>query len=123
MKTTLFSLLLASSVVVATAPDDPSLSGTWKVHSSIAGNDNDQTCTITQKENDLTGTCTSDQGAVNIIGKINGKKATWSYKSEYNGAPLTVAFDGLMESASKISGTVNVPEFSAEGDFTATLAK
>src|SRR5437763_15814410 len=70
-------ILLASAAALATAADNTSLSGKWQVHSSIAGNDNDQACTFTQKDNDLSGTCSSDKGAVNITGKIDGKKVNW----------------------------------------------
>jgi hypothetical protein len=34
-----------------------------------------------------------------------------------------VQFEGNIDSGNKIAGTVNVPEFSADGDFTATPAK
>jgi len=123
MKPLLLSFLLASAAVLATAADNPSLSGKWQVQSSIAGNDNDQACTFTQKDTDLSGTCTSDNGTVNITGKVDDKKVTWSYKSEYNGTPLTVKYEGRLESATKIVGSVSVPEFSADGDFTATQSK
>jgi hypothetical protein len=117
-------LLLISAAALAPAAYNPSLNGKWQVHNSIAGNESDQACTFTQKDADLTGSCSSENGTVTISGKINGKKVTWTYKSEYNGAPLTVAYDGVLDSAAaKISGSVNVPEFSADGEFTATQSK
>jgi hypothetical protein len=123
MKTILVSLLLVSAAAVASAGDNPSLSGKWQVHNSISGNESDQGCTFTQKDSDLTGSCSSDNGTVKISGKVDGKKVTWSYKSEYNGTPLTVTYEGIVESATKITGSVTVPEFSADGDFTATQSK
>jgi hypothetical protein len=123
VKKLILPLLLACASSATFAADAP-LTGNWQVHSSIAGNDNDQTCTFTQKDNDLTGSCTnSDKVTVNITGKVDGKKINWSYKSEYNGSPLTVQYAGTIDSANKIAGSVNVPEFSAEGDFTATQSK
>jgi len=123
MKKLLFPLLLASAGSIVFAADTPSLSGNWQVHSSIAGNDNDQTCEFTQKDSLLTGSCVSgDKTTVQITGKVDGKKVSWAYKSEYNGTPLTVQFEGSVDSG-KITGSVNVPEFAAEGDFTATPAK
>lgn len=116
-------LLLISTAALLAAGDSSSLSGKWQVHTSIGGTDYDSTCTFTQKESDLGGTCVSDQGTVNITGKINGKKVTWSYKSEYQGTPLTVSHDGTLGSDNKITGTVSVPEFSVDGDFTATQSK
>jgi hypothetical protein len=121
MKLSLLPLLLSASAFAFTA--DP-LTGKWQIHNSIAGNESDQACTFTQKNEDLTGTCTSDQGgSVTISGKVDGKKVTWSYKSEYNGSPLTLSYEGKLESETKIVGTVNVAEFSVEGEFTANQSK
>jgi hypothetical protein len=116
-------LLFISAVALAAAADNASVAGKWHVHTSIAGNDSDSDCTFVQKDADLTGTCTSDQGSVNITGKVDGKKVTWSFKSEYNGSPLTVNHDGTLTADNKITGTATVPEFSVDGDFTATQAK
>ncbi len=111
-----FLPVLAASLAFAADP----LTGQWQVHSTIAGNENNLTCTFHTKEQDLTGTCTSDNGTVNITGKIDDKKVTWSYKSDYNGSPLTVNYEGKRESGTKITGTVTVAEFSVDCDFTAT---
>lgn len=120
VKILLLSALLASATVMLHADDTPALSGNWQVHNDIAGNESDQSCTFTQKGTDLTGSCSSDSGSVAVTGRINGKNITWSYKSEYNGQPLTVIYNGGMESSTKIVGSVSVPEFGADGDFTAT---
>ncbi|MGA8939100.1 MAG: hypothetical protein WB439_08045, partial [Acidobacteriaceae bacterium] len=93
------------------------------VHDSIAGNDTESDCTFAQKDADLTGSCTTDQGAVTITGKVDGRKITWSYKSEYNGSPLTVTHEGALGTDNKITGTASVPEYSVDGDFTATQVK
>jgi hypothetical protein len=123
MKTLLFSLLFVSTSFIAGATDDPSISGQWQVHTSVSGNESDMACTITQKGDALAGTCTSDRGKFEISGKVNGKKVEWSYKSEYEGTPLTVKYDGVLDSATKMTGNVDVPEFNASGDFTATQSK
>jgi type 1 fimbria pilin len=123
MKSIFAALFLLFAVSVAFAADQPSISGKWQVHLSISGTENDQTCTFTQKRTELTGTCNSEQtGTVDLTGKVDGKKITWSYQSEYNGTPLTVNYEGTLDGG-KISGTVTVPEFGAEGEFTATQAK
>ena len=120
MKTLIF---LMSATVLAIAADNASLSGKWQIHNNIAGNESDHACTFTQKNSDLTGECSSDKGTVKITGKVDGKKVTWTYKSDYNGSPLTVNYEGTVSSENKISGSVSVPEFSADGDFTATPSK
>ena len=117
-----FRPLLVLSLSAAAFAADP-LAGKWSVHSNIAGSESDQSCTWTQKDADLSGTCTSDRGTVNISGKVDGTKVTWSYKSEYNGTPLTVNYEGTLGAETKITGTVTVPEFSADGNFTATQTK
>jgi len=120
MKTIILLMCMAGLVP---ATDNVSVAGKWHVHMSIAGNDSDLDCTFAQKDTDLTGTCTTEQGPVAIAGKVDGKKVTWSYKSEYNGSPLTVSFDGQLGAENKITGTASVPEYSVDGDFTATQAK
>lgn len=118
----LFSFLLASTAIVAAA-DNPSVDGKWQVHNSIVGNESDMTCTLTQKNGDLSGSCNGEQGTVNISGKVDGKNVNWVYKSQYNGGPITLTYKGTLDSANKITGTVTVEEYSVQGDFTATQSK
>ncbi len=82
-----------------------------------------QDCTFTQKDSDLTGSCRSDRGTVEIKGKVDGKSVTWSYTSDSPGGQVTVVYKGTIDSADKISGKVIAVEFSIEGDFTATRVK
>lgn len=77
MKRLIFPLLPAFACGVILAADGASLSGKWQVHSSVAGNDTDQSCTFTQKDDDLTGSCVSgDKTTVDIFGKVDGKKVS-----------------------------------------------
>jgi hypothetical protein len=123
MRFLLASFLAAAPIAATLAADTPSLTGKWQVHTSIAGTEVDDLCTFTQKENALTGNCSSDRGTFELSGNVNGQKVTWSYKSEYNGTPITVAFAGAVNAEKKITGSVNVPEFGAEGEFQATQPK
>ncbi|QOY90924.1 hypothetical protein [Paludibaculum fermentans] len=123
MRLLLLQLLLVSTAVVASAQDRVSLSGKWQVHLNVAGNESDQTCTLTQEGSDLTGTCDSDQATGKLAGKVADKTVAWTFKSEYNGAPLTIKYKGTLDGTSKITGSVLVEEYSVEGEFTATLAK
>ena len=116
------SFLLACAPALTAAAGNP-LSGTWQIHNNIAGNESDRACTFVQNGSDLTGTCPSQRGSVNLTGKVEDKKVTWSYKSEYEGTPITVKYEGRLDSATKIVGTVNVAEYGADGEFTATLSK
>ena len=113
--------VIALAALPIMAADDV-ISGKWQIHQSVAGYENDQTCTFTQKGSELTGTCESEQGSVQIAGKVDDKKVTWTFKSEYNGTAFTVNYTGTVE-PSKISGTIHIPEFSVDGEFKGTQAK
>ena len=123
MRILVLSFLLASAALVAAAADNGTFSGKWQVRQNIAGNENSQTCTFTQNGNDLSGSCGAEDKTLQINGKVDDKKVTWSYKTEYNGSPLTIKYTGTIDPQNKISGTVFVEEFSVEGEFTATQAK
>jgi hypothetical protein len=120
MKALLAALFLLLSAGAAPAADSPSLSGTWQVHSNIAGYESDAVCTLVQKDAALTGNCNAGDGAHDLTGTVDQKKVTWSYKSSYNGSPITIAYEGTLESPSKITGSVSVAEYGASGDFAAT---
>ena len=99
------------------------ISGKWKVHNNIAGNESDQECTLTQTDKELTGSCKGENGDLKLTGSVDGKKLTWKYDSEYNGTPLTLTYTGTLDDSGSIKGEVNVDPFGVTGDFTATPAK
>ena len=121
MKKLAITIVLVSSIAFAQTTAT-SLSGKWKVHSDVAGNESDSDCTFTQTGNDLAGTCSTDKDPVKITGKVDGKKVSWSYKSDYNGTPLTISLTGTID-GDKITGDENVDPFNVTGDFTATRSK
>jgi hypothetical protein len=124
MRLLFLSVLLAAAAVASVRAADTPITGKWQVHVSIAGNESDAECAFTQKDNDLTGSCKTSQGESKAVGKVDGKKISWSYDSEYTGSPLTVKYDGTLDSAAaKITGTVRVEQFGVDGEFTATLTK
>jgi len=118
MKKILIPALLATAFAFAQAPDNSTVTGTWKVHASVAGNESDSICAFTQTGSDLTGTCDGGMGQIKVTGKIDGKKITWTFSTEMNGAALTVKYDGTLD-AGKITGTMNVDPYGVSGDFTA----
>lgn len=120
------SLLLRSllaSLTTLAAADAPSLTGKWQVNANAAGRESQAGCTFTQKSNGLTGNCRVPRGDVNITGTVEGKKVTWTYKSDSEGGPVTVVYKGTLDAANKITGTVTAVEFGIEGDFTATQSQ
>jgi len=118
MKFSLALIVLAATAGLSHAQTTPSITGTWKIH-TVMVQESDSTCTFTQKETELTGACDGDNGKFNISGKVEGDKMTWSYKSDYNGTPLTISYYGKLESDSKIAGSTSVREMSLIGAFTA----
>jgi hypothetical protein len=121
MKALLLTFVVASAASLGIAADSPSVGGTWQLHQNIADNESDSSCTFTQNDQALTGSCHSENGSGDITGKVDGKKVTWVYKSEYNGGPITLTYQGTLV-ADKMTGTVTVAEYSVDGDFTATKA-
>ncbi|HEV2486546.1 MAG TPA: hypothetical protein VGT08_13520 [Terracidiphilus sp.] len=120
MKKLAVTLLMASAFAFAQAQDS-SVTGKWKIHSSIAGNESDATCTFAQSGNDLSGTCPGPQGEVKFTGKLDGKKVIWSYQMDYNGSPLTMKYEATLD-AGKMTGTVTVDPFGVSGDMSAVPA-
>ena len=125
MRILVLSALLISATLPSFAADNASLTGKWKIHSSIAGNDSDSECTLAQTDSDISGTCKTAEGKdAKATGKVDGAKVTWSFESEYNGTPLTITYKATLGAdAQKITGTVGVDPFGVEGDFTAVLDK
>lgn len=117
-----FVFVFAGALVCAA--EVPSISGSWQVHITIGNYDNVIVCNFTQKADALSGTCgTPDNGTAPITGTVTDNKVTWSYKTQYEGNPITPSYQGTIDSSSsptKMAGTVDVPELGANGDFTAT---
>jgi hypothetical protein len=118
MKSTLALLVLVATTGLVQAQTTPSINGKWKIH-TVMVQESDSTCAFTQKETELTGACEGDSGKFNITGKVEGNKVNWSFKTDYNGSPLTISYQGKLDSDSKMSGSTSVAEMSLDGDFTA----
>src|SRR5262245_44501612 len=104
-------LLIPSLLLLATfsfGAAAPKIAGQWKVHNSIVGNESDQECTFAQTDNELTGTCKGTDKDLPVMGRIDGKKVTWKYESEYGGSPLTLIYNATLDDSSKIAGSVEV---------------
>ena len=119
MKTILISLLLVAAAV-AGAADKAALAGKWQIHINIADHESDQSCTFVQNGNDLSGTCASTGGTSALTGKVDDKKITWTYKVNGSSGPVTLNYRGALNSATNMTGSVNVEEYGVEGEFTAT---
>jgi len=112
------TLLAFAAAGLAQAQTSASVTGKWKIH-TVMVQESDSTCNFTQKDTELTGECEGDNGKFNIAGKVDGQKVSWSFKTDYNGSPLTVSYDGTVSPDGKLAGASHVAEMSLDGDFTA----
>ncbi len=108
--------------ILATAADTK-LTGEWQIQRNAGGRESTQTCTFTQTEGDLGGTCSGPSGPVKLTGKINGKKVTWTFQTDSEGGAVTVIYNGAVDSENTMSGSITAVEFSVEGEFKATRSK
>ena len=122
MKSVLILPLVLAGGFVLQAQSAP-VTGTWTVASAVSGNQSEQTCTFTQKEAELSGTCKGERGSVDITGKVNGTAVRWQFDIDYEGQKLTPIYTGTLESADKIVGGVTVQGMGVDGEFTATRAR
>ena len=114
-------LLILGMVAVTATPmfalGSAGLTGSYNLHSSIAGTDTDQTCSLSQTDNKLTGSCKSDTGEVKLTGTVDGKKVTMKFDTEYNGSPLTVTYTGTLDDSGNVQGDAEVEPMGVTGDF------
>lgn len=117
MRVILAGILLAAGAFSA---QPPSLAGKWQVYLSVSGYESNMDCEFAQEGAEMKGKCTSENGSVEVKGKVDGKNVQWTFTSEYNNEKHDVHMKGVLESESKVKGTVEVPAYGVEGDFTAT---
>jgi hypothetical protein len=114
-------VLMAVTLAAALATGDTSVTGTWNLQSEVAGNTGSAVCTLAQDGNKITGKCTmGDNTEQKVTGEVDGDKVTFSHGAEYNGEALTVTYSGKLESATVLSGNVNVQPYNVDGTFKAT---
>ena len=115
----LAALILLPAAVLAAQP--AAVAGKWNVSANIAGTASELNCSFTQKEAELSGTCSGDQAPLAVTGKVDGRTVTWQFNTMWEGQALTVIYSGTLE-ADKISGCVYVQRLGVSGEFTATKA-
>lgn len=94
------------------AADDAAFSGKWQIYNDIAGTTFDQACTFRQTGSELSGRCEMQNGPVDISGKVDQKKVTWTYKTASSqGGMVTLVYTGelnLTTGITRITGTTVV---------------
>jgi hypothetical protein len=124
MRTPLILIGLFTSMVLP-AQERPNIDGKWEVHISMAGRENDQTCTFSMARTNITGTCLAHegdfqpQGPLQVTGSLVGNRLTWQYEWKYSEDTFTSTFVGTVKDSNKIAGTVEIQPLGFDGDFTA----
>jgi hypothetical protein len=116
-------VLFAASFVTTAFCATTNITGQWKVHNSIAGNESDQDCTFAVAEKKLTGSCKSEDRTVDVTGNIDGNKVSWKYDVDFNGSTLTLVYTAVLGESEKMAGEVEVQPMGIKGDFSASPSK
>ncbi len=111
--------VLVSAPTHATAQDD--LSGVWDL--TVMTDQGDQTLTITvvQDGQDLTATGSSEFGAFEMTGAVDGAEVRLSFELDMQGTPLEIVFMGTLAEG-VIAGTADFGGM-GQGDWTAKRAE
>ena len=93
--------ILTATLLLCAAPAyaADTLSGTWAVQTQVP-----VTCSFTQKDKVLTGTCQGPSNQGPITGSVDGKKVTWSWTVSANGLSFTREFSGQWDLKNAVSG-------------------
>jgi hypothetical protein len=119
-------LCLLSAVPGASGsmPGAPDLSGTWIFSVDLeSGGHGDPTFIFKQEGDKLTGTYKGPLGEQKVTGTVKDDQAVFGFEVTSNGEPVKVTYTGTIESATRMTGSV---EFSSaqrgnqRGKWTAT---
>lgn len=111
--------ILLMALVAAGPAAAATFDGDWKIDGTINGIAIDITCTLKQADANVTGSCRGKDitGDLPLKGSVKDKTVGWSYDINYGGQNLTVEYQGTLESAKQMQGTIGVMG-NASGSFT-----
>jgi hypothetical protein len=115
-------LFVAQTSAVPAAPVAPIAAGNWTISGDVQGFPINETCTLTQTDAKIAGTCTNGEKTQPTTGTVADKSITFSHPGEYQGEALTVTFSGQLDDSGKLSGTIDVQPLNFQGVFNATKA-
>ena len=97
-------ILLAAASATTLAAD---LSGTWSVDGEVYGNAVRYPLRLKQEGGKLTGTARFQDKDRPVTGTIKDTAVTWTFETEYNGAPLQIEFTGTLTMENDINVTIS----------------
>ena len=116
------ALLLGSSSIASAQADTSKVdvSGNWAFTVVYEGGQGSPTVRLSQRGDTLTGRYISQVfGELDVKGTVKGKEFTFSFTTSAGGDPFTMTFNGTVESAAALKGTVDLGG-NGSGTFTAT---
>jgi opacity protein-like surface antigen len=116
MKRMIAAALFCTLASAAQAQDKPaSIAGNWHIQIDVMGNGADFNCTVAQDDKTLSGTCDT---LGELKGIVTGDTYTWGTR----GGQSALNFTGKLKDGALV-GTVDVLDYSVQGDFKGTMAK
>jgi hypothetical protein len=119
------AMLLVSPgmMLVAQGVDAPSTSGLWKIDGDVQGTPVKMTCTLTEADHKLSGSCSGAADAYAphaVTGKVKGQIVEWNFETAMQGNPISVTMSGTLNlGGSKINGDIDVEPMAVGGTFMA----
>ena len=95
------------------------VTGQWNFAIDLDAGSGTPAFEFVQKGETLTGTYNGLLGSAPLKGVVKGDNISFSFDAEYSGEKLHVVYEGVVESASKMKGTVQLGTLGS-GTFTAT---
>ena len=101
----------------------PTIPGSWTIAGDVQGYPIDESCTFTQADDKISGSCLMGGKAFPTTVTVTGEKVVFVHAGEYDGQALTLTFTGKYNDKGELSGTINVAPMGYDGTFTATKAE
>jgi hypothetical protein len=101
-----FAVVLAGPVV--SAQDKIDLTGEWTFDVQTEAGTGSPTFVFTQAGEKLTGKYKGLFGEADLTGTVTGKTVKFSFSADAQGTPVTIVYEGEIESNSSIKGKVDL---------------
>lgn len=115
------SVLVWASTVLAQAPSNQDLIGTWNITLTSPQGTHPTTMEIREESGQLAGSVTGLPGTTPVVVKTSESGVTMSFSVDYQGQPIPVVMTGKV-AGTEIKGTVDYASGGAAGDFSGAKA-